>query len=192
MKTFSRIVVWVCGLLMLAGWSGLALAVPLAGPLAQRVQAACQRAHQAGLMGRVEQVDQDTLLTLAGAPCPQVRALSIYALGETRDTRAVKTLIARLGDDDKAVRRISARALGKIGDPAAAEPLIATLENRLEPLAVRCVAASALGMLSDIRAARALMRAAGAEHGALQASAINALHNMKGFLELKNQLTQNR
>lgn len=123
------------------------------------MQAACDRAFQAGLMAKVGQVDQDALLTLAEAPCPRVRATSIYALGETRDSRAVPTLIGRLGDQDQDVRRISARALG---------------------------------MLSDIRAAQALMRASKYEHGSLQASAQNALHNMKGFLALKDQMAQTR
>jgi HEAT repeat protein len=187
MKASSKIVWWSLGLLLIGGWSSLALAGPLAGPLAERVQAACQRAHQAGLMDKVDKADQDALLNLAEAPCPNVRAASIYALGVTRDERAVPILISRLGDDDKAVRRISARALGKIGDPSAVEPLIATMKNRLEPLSVRCVAANALGMLGDIRSACPLMQASEAEHGALRASAINALRHMSGFPELKGQ-----
>lgn len=196
MKTYQRIVAWVLGLMAVVGWANLALAAPplgeLPGPLAKRVEAACQQAHQAGLMAKVEKVDRQALPGLAGAPCPQVRAASIYALGEVRDAGAVPLLVGHLNDEDKVVRRISARALGKIGDPAAAEPLIAALQNRQESLAVRCVAARALGMLSDLEAARALLRATKTETGALQASAENALHNMKGFLELKAMMALNR
>lgn len=196
MRTYQRIAAWVLGLLLAAGWSVSALAGPLPGelpgPLAQRVEKACQRAHQAGLMAEVGKVDREALLALADAPCPQVRAASIYALGEVRDERAVPALIARLGDEDKAVRRISARALGKIGDAAAVEPLIGKLDDQRESLPVRCVAANALGMLTDLRAAHALLRASKSEGGALQASATNALHNMKGFLELRAQMANNR
>lgn len=188
MKTYQKMVVWVLGLFIIGGWSALALAAPLPGPLAQKVESACQRARQAGLMGKVDKVDQEALFFLAEAPCPQVRAASIYALGEIKDTRAVPALISRLGDEDKAVRRISARALGKIGDPAAADPLIQMLNDRRESLPVRCVAARALGMLSDLRAAQALLRATKTETGALQASATETLHSMKGFLELRAQL----
>lgn len=191
MKKFSLIVAWGLGLLILAGWSSLALASPLPGPLTQRVQAACDRAHQAGLMHQV-QVGPDNLLTLAGASCPQVRALSVYALGEIREIRAVPVLIERLGDQNKAVRRISARALGKIGDPEATEPLIASLDNPQEALVVRCTAAQALGQLSNIRAANALLRASKSEPAALRASATKALHGMEGFPELRNQMASQR
>jgi len=53
----------------------------------------------------------------------------IRALGEKGEHRAVKDVIAALGDPDDGVRLAAVVALGKIGDPRAVEPLIEKLES---------------------------------------------------------------
>ncbi|MCB2186372.1 MAG: HEAT repeat domain-containing protein [Deltaproteobacteria bacterium] len=67
--------------------------------------------------------------SLMKSPEVRVRAVSAYALGESRSRAAVQPLTAMLQDSDLHVRRIAASALGKIGDPGAADALIALLQK---------------------------------------------------------------
>ena len=71
-----------------------------------------------------------------------MRQAAAGALGQIRDARAVKPLIAALRDDYWAVRRAAAEALGQIGDAPAVEPLIAALKD--QDRAVRKAAAKVL------------------------------------------------
>jgi HEAT repeat protein len=68
-------------------------------------------------------------------------------LGKARDARAVRPLIAMLGDESAYVRAAAALALGGICDAQAVQPLLATLNDADE--AVRDAAALALGMIKD-------------------------------------------
>lgn len=51
-------------------------------------------------------------------------------LGDSKDARAVKHLVAALNDESSSVREAAASALGKIGDPRAVEPLTRALNDK--------------------------------------------------------------
>ena len=84
------------------------------------------------------------------------RAWAAGALGGLKDKRAVKTLIAVLGDYDSDVRWATVRALSRIGEMAV-EALIHALKD--EESYVRYGAAKALGMIGDIQAVEPLIQA---------------------------------
>ena len=77
---------------------------------------------------------------------PVVRASCAKALGNIKDTRAVKHLIKALSDSDRKVRTRSAEALGEIQDPRAVEPLKRALHDPF--WATRYKAAFALGEIN--------------------------------------------
>ena len=60
------------------------------------------------------------------------RVAAARELGSRGDQRAVKPLIAALGDQDWSVREAAARALGELGDARAVQPLIPALGDRDE------------------------------------------------------------
>ncbi len=60
---------------------------------------------------------------------PDTRLEAALSLGETRDRRAVPSLIGALQDADAPVRQAAARELAGIGHPAAIEPLLKLLET---------------------------------------------------------------
>ena len=76
-------------------------------------------------------------------------------LGTSGEPPALKSLIARLSQQDEKSRMSAAWALGEIGLLAAVEPLIVTLEDWNQR--VRFSAAWALGQLSDLRAVTPLI-----------------------------------
>jgi HEAT repeat protein len=72
----------------------------------------------------------DFLLSRFSNPDPDVRGSVAEALGETRDSRAVESLIAAmLHDPDLLVRMRSATALGTIRDPRAVQPLLESMKD---------------------------------------------------------------
>ena len=106
---------------------------------------------------------------LANEPDWSVRCDILYALGEIKDTRAVKTLCRSLEDSIPRVRFSAAVALGKIGDTTAVNALINSLDDATvsdgdplveivieNPQDVRIAIAQALGELKDTRSANAL------------------------------------
>lgn len=78
-------------------------------------------------------------------------------LGEIKDSRAVKPLIAALKDSSSYVRHAATKALEKIGDERAVEPLIAALKD--SDSGVRWAATGALGKIGDERAVEPLIAA---------------------------------
>jgi len=89
---------------------------------------------------------------------PHTRMQAADALGQIKDVRAVKLLVAVLEDENSSGRTqaLAAGALVSIGTPAV-EPLIAALKDQ-DPL-VRIQAADALGQIKDVRAVEPLIGA---------------------------------
>ena len=103
------------------------------------------------------------------------RVAAARELGSSGDQRAVKPLIAALGDQDWSVREAAARALGELGDARAVQPLIPALGDRDEDWRVREAAARALGELGDARAVQPLIKALGSVHPQVRGVAADAL-----------------
>lgn len=99
------------------------------------------------------------LLPVLTTPDPDVRKFIIDILGDTKDSRAVPALIARLvDDDDENIRVAAAEALGKMRDPRAVDALLACL-NRHQQGWLDYAAAEALGEIGDQRALEPLLAA---------------------------------
>jgi HEAT repeat protein len=77
-------------------------------------------------------------------------------LGEMKDRRTTRYLIAALQDKDSDVRYEAARSLGDLGDPRAVQPLIAALQDP-DPR-VRRYAILALGEMKALAAVGPLCR----------------------------------
>lgn len=117
-----------------------------------------EAARGAGTVGR--EAATESLLRLATAdPSVEVRMSAIYGLGETRDHRAVDSLLALLADtqEDPRVRGQAAEVLGHFGGDRALEALIAALSDPSPE--VRYWSAFALGEIGDSRALPALQSA---------------------------------
>ena len=125
------------------------------------------------LKGEDRRVGQEAAVALGTAGAPAVepliavledknvdryaRGLAAKALGEIKDPRAVKPLIAVLGEDWR-VSESAGDALANIGTPAVG-PLIAVLEDKRVDRDARAEAADALGKLGDSRAVQPLILA---------------------------------
>ncbi|HSW29622.1 MAG TPA: HEAT repeat domain-containing protein [Longimicrobiales bacterium] len=77
----------------------------------------------------------------------RVRTEAARALGDVGDPRAVRPLVAALGDAEAPVREEAARALGRLNDPSAAGALAAALAD--DAWRVQDAAASALRSLGS-------------------------------------------
>jgi len=97
-------------------------------------------------------------LVRLGDDSPAVRQGAALALGQVRDRRVVRPLVAALRDQDGSVGASAATALGQLGDAQAVEPLVSALLTSKEP-AARQSAAEALGNLGDRRAVEPLVAA---------------------------------
>jgi HEAT repeat protein len=134
-----------------------------------------------------------------------IRLSAIKALGEIKDARAVKPLIAALRDEscgctaanalvkigkpavepliaalmdkDLIVRRNAVMALGGIKDASAVEPLIAALKDK--DLIVRRNAVTALGQIKDAGAVEPLIAALKDESPIVRGNAATALGQIK-------------
>lgn len=96
-------------------------------------------------------------LNLIKGQSSDIRTSIVWALGNIRDPRAVKTLISVLKSDvDAEVRRNAVEALGKIGARRAVEPLIAVLRDDDDEV-VRVNAAKALGEIKSKKAVESLI-----------------------------------
>lgn len=84
-----------------------------------------------------------------------VRWEAAKALGRIGSTKAVKSLIAALRDEEHYVRGRAVEALGKIGDTRAVEPLIAVLED--DNYEVRRKTAKSLGNIGNTKAIKPLI-----------------------------------
>jgi HEAT repeat protein len=95
------------------------------------------------------------------------------ALGQIKDTRAVKPLCIALGDNHDQVRTTSAEALGLIGDAHSVEPLCQALQDTVWQ--VRQATAMALGQIKDTRAVKPLCIALGDNHDQVRTTSAEAL-----------------
>lgn len=86
------------------------------------------------------------------------RAQAARKLGESKDTRAVESLIVALTHDESRVREAIVESLGKIEDDRAVEPLVASA-IRDEYIAVRETAVSALMKIRNPRSVELLVAA---------------------------------
>ncbi len=89
-----------------------------------------------------------------------VRCLSVIALGELGDRRAVDGLLALLSDRGSPLvrtRGLAAQALGKMGDQRAVEALIAAVLDPRESEWVKDNVVWALGQIGDVVAAGPLL-----------------------------------
>ena len=83
-----------------------------------------------------------------------VREEAARALGESGEPRAVRYLIARLGDDNVAVAVASVRALERLGERSAVMPLYDVVQNEIADPALRHASAEALVTLGLLRRER--------------------------------------
>ena len=109
-----------------------------------------------------EQDEVSSLLNQLKSTNADRRAEAAYALGETRDGRALEPLLETLRDpsEDGQVRMGAAYSLGFLGDVAAVDPLIETLREDMEMrtgILAACI--GALGELKDPRAVPILLEA---------------------------------
>jgi HEAT repeat protein len=86
----------------------------------------------------------------------EARSEAVVALGQSKDSHAVKALIASLKDRDPYVRAYAGMALIRIGTPAVPPLINAMKENDLY---VSALSALALSSMKDPRAHNALMKA---------------------------------
>jgi HEAT repeat protein len=93
------------------------------------------------------------LLEAAASPDPQVRFRVVWALGKSRDARALESIFRMTSDTDERVRYDAATALGEYGDTSAVPVLSRLAESAAD---------SDLGS-----AARAALRKLGIEASAL-------------------------
>ena len=139
-----------------------------------------------GVLGKMETASFEELVVSLKDGDQMVRAASARELGNRKEARAVKPLMAALLDDsisypaamalgqigapaieplitalkDENIMYMAAEALGEIGEPAV-EPLINALQD--EDKNVRMLAASALGKIKDPRAIQPLVALMGDE-----------------------------
>ena len=154
-------------------WKDEDWAESLKGELLERLNDENPFVREAAAEGLGEMSDASILGSLTSAlanePDWSVRCDILYALGEIKDTRAVKTLCRSLEDTIPRVRFSAAVALGKIGDTTAVNALINSLDDATvsdgdplveivieNPQDVRIAIAQALGELKDTRSANAL------------------------------------
>ena len=110
----------------------------------------------------------------------ETRKAAAEKLGDSRDPRAVKPLIALLSDRNLGVRVEAALSLGRIGHPMAVEALVAALGH--EYRSQREAAALALGKIGDLAAVEPLIAALEDGNEDVQTAAALAL----GMIGLKH------
>lgn len=125
-------------------------------------------------VGYIQAANVDELIQQVNQKDVIARLHAVIALGETKDARAVKPLIAVLKDDKCGLQ--AANALAKIGQSSVAS-LCATLKAD-SPLARRN-AAIALGMIKDERAVKPLIAALNDENPIVRRNAAKALGEIR-------------
>lgn len=98
--------------------------------------------------------DTDALINLLQGDDSRARSEAAKALGELRDQRSVKALIAALENrtETSSVRAAAARALGSLGGSQALEPLKAVANDQSATRSVREASSEALRQLGDLMA----------------------------------------
>lgn len=140
-----------------------------------RLNNVIEHAAAQGDIIRFDSMDLNSIVSLLDHKNNRVASTGAYALGETRDTRAVPALVLALKSDRAHMRRIAAHALGKIGDRRAVMPLIEILCDERQPLAVQASAINSLGRIGDPGARRILAHLNRSQHSWLRQMANVAL-----------------
>ncbi len=123
-------------------------------------------------MGFLKSLDTKRQITALTDRDLRARQRAAERLGDAKDVKAVKPLIAVLDDRESSVRRAAAAALGKIGDDRAIEPLVGRLTDGSP--AVRETAAKALGDIDlDWPRAKSARKGAHALIAALEGDALD-------------------
>ena len=79
----------------------------------------------------------DQLVMELTSPCADERMDAAWALGELKDTRAVKYLVKSLEDPDECVRYYAVKALGNLGDNSSIPFLEKALNREVQPWIVQ-------------------------------------------------------
>ena len=160
---------WKFGLNALVAVLGLALFV--ATPNAEEQMSSGRGRALGDNVGRlIQQLEDEN---------PHTRMQAADALGQIKDVRAIKPLIAVLKDENSSGRTqaLAAGALVSIGTPAV-DPLIAALKDK--DSLVRAQAADALGQIKDVRAVEPLIGALKDKNPLVRTQAADALGQIKG------------
>lgn len=83
----------------------------------------------------------------ASSPDPQVRFRAVWALGKSRDARALDTIVGLTRDPDERVRYDAAMALGEFGDRRAVPVLLQLAKRPASRDGLESAAAMALSKL---------------------------------------------
>ena len=92
----------------------------------------------------------DLLIIAASSSDPQVRFRVVWALGKSRDNRALPTLLALTDDPDERVRYDAVLALGELGDVQAIASLEEIARRSSDPAALDSAALCALTKLKSL------------------------------------------
>lgn len=128
--------------------------------------------------GRLDGLDD--VKPLLSSSNERIRAVAVYTLGESHDSRAVKPLLGMLNDSDHHVRRIAATALGKLGDRSAVEGLVVLLEGN-QRVHVKAAALDALAQIGGERSLAVVARYTDSQSGWLRRSAVEAKQKLAGY-----------
>ena len=128
------------------------------------------------------------LIEVLDHPDPTARAIAAWALGEIRDIRVVKPLIAAAQSDTPGARAAAAKALGRIGDRRALGPLIGLVLNS-NSIPVRKEAAWALADFEDSTAVEPLIKALSDADAGVRRAAAYALGRTKDTRAVKSLIS---
>ena len=127
------------------------------------------------------EIGVDALLTALSDTERGVRLRAIWALGQLKSGKAIKSLtniLEKEGDEYYLEKRKAAEALGQIGDKSAVEALVTVLQTE-NHAGVRSSAVEALGELGDKRIVEVLVRCLSKDpEAAVRASAAKALESL--------------
>lgn len=92
----------------------------------------------------------EPLIEVASSPDPQVRFRAVWALGKSRDSRALPTILHLTDDPDERVCYDAILALGELGDTRAVPVLGEIARRPSDPAALDSAARSALKKLKSL------------------------------------------
>ena len=138
------------------------------------------RLHAIWALGQIATTHRpalDPLLGLLDDPHAEVRAQATGILGNHREQRAYRSLLARLRDDSARVRFFAAMSLGKLGQRDAITPILNLLrDNNDRDAYLRHAGVMALTAIGDIEA---LVTAGRDESDAVRLAALLALRRLE-------------
>lgn len=112
---------------------------------------------------------------------PAICRSAAKALGQLRDTHALKPLMSKLTHEDEEMRGVAIVALGTIGDPSIIEPIMAALKD--EAVSVRKAAIHVLAQVGDGQVVKPIVALFNPEDGELYDTTFKALVQIAPKLE---------